>query len=104
MKQAIGISTISVINCLVGSLRNFIFGLPCFQCRFGCIQISISSIHSHVLELVIITDSTAADGDFHMATSLREHSLRSCCAIIHLVIVAHLTVTGLVLHIQSVAH
>ena len=51
-----------------------------------------------------ITDGTTGDGDVHTTTSLREHSCRSSCAVIVLVINTHLTISSFVYFIQSIAH
>ena len=73
----------------------------CFICCNACSSI-ISCRRNHIL--VIITDSTATDVDVYMATSLREHSNSSSCAVIHLVVSHHLAIARNSFIEQSVAH
>ena len=72
-----------------------------FICCNACSSI-ISCRRNHIL--VIVTDSTATDVDVYMATSLREHSNRSSCAVILLVVSHHLAIARNSFIEQSVAH
>ena len=53
--------------------------------------------------LPIITDSTTADGDFHVTTALREEA-GSISTIVLLIIIAHLAVAFNACVVQTVAH
>ena len=81
------ISSIPICNCSI--------------CYNACSSI-ISCRRNHIL--VIITDCTTTDIDVYMATSLREHSNRSSCAVIHLVVSHHLAIARNSFIEQSIAH
>ena len=71
-------------------------------CAFPCRQVADSS--RHVLILKIVANGAAADVDFYVAASLREPSIGCRRAVIFLVVIAHFTITFLIVLIESITH